>query len=1152
MRETPSTVPNRNTLTVVDGTSKGPRSRTWLAYLLVGLLATGIYFLLPSTGAQNVLYDLIGVSALIAVLVGVRVHRPIRWLPWYAFASGLLMFALGDLIWTYYENVLGVESPFPSVADVLYLAAPLYLAAGLWLMIYERDSEHRWASLIDALIAAVAAAMLLWIFLVDPHTHNSSHSLLELLLATSYSLADVALLMMALRMGFLLREASAAFYLLAAGLVLMAISHTIYTEALLSGTYKTGDTLASGWMLAYVLFGAAALHPSMSTMSGFASSTAARPTWDRPVMLAGITLLAPAVLVYQAIFDDHIDVAVVAGGSVALFVLVAIRMVRVSGQRERAEEELRQQKNLYEGMLKAQSDLGEGFVVIEDQRILFANEAFCEISGYTLRELRAVPSFMQLLPEEEGASVMERRRRRLSTGEGETHYDTVLLTKEGRHVGVELALKASELDGHSRYAIIVRDLTERKAAEEARSRLASIVENSTDAIDSKMLDGTIVTLNPSAEKLYGYSTEEIKGDNVSILTPPDRIEEMKEMLERVGRGETVSEYETERVSKDGRRIPLSLTIAAVRDQAGNIVGASAIARDISERKQGEEALQVSEEKYRTIVDTANEGVWLLDPRAKTTYVNRRMTEMIGYAKEEMLDRSLFDFMDDEAREEAQRNLERRQQGIKEDHDFRFRHKDGSDLWAIVSTSPWLDASGNYLGALGMLTDITERKRIEEQLAHQALHDPLTDLPNRALFMDRLDHALARATRNKEPVEVLVMDLDNFKVVNDSLGHQAGDRLLVSVAERLRTCLRTNDTVARFSGDEFAILVEGTLGAGYPVRVAERIAQELQAPFVVEGQEVFVNTTIGIALSGTSSIAGDSPEKLMRKADIAMYEAKRKGKSRYAFFEEAMNYGALERLHLERDLRRALKLEQFRVHYQPKVSLEDDTIVGFEALVRWEHPERGLVPPAQFIPLAEETDLIVPIGQWVLGEACRQGKEWQRHYPSEPPLMMSVNLSARQFEHPELAEDIARVLEKTGVDPCSLNLEITETVAMGDAPQAARIMRELKALGVKISIDDFGTGFSSMSYLQQFPADYLKIDCSFVSRLGESPEDMALVTGIVGLAHTLGMRTVAEGVESADQLAKVREVGCDLAQGYHFSKPLLSKEAAVLLESWMSR
>jgi diguanylate cyclase (GGDEF)-like protein len=445
--------------------------------------------------------------------------------------------------------------------------------------------------------------------------------------------------------------------------------------------------------------------------------------------------------------------------------------------------------------------------------------------------------------------------------------------------------------------------------------------------------------------------------------------------------------------------------------------------------------------------------------------------------------------------------------------------------------------------------ISERKALERHLVFQGLHDHLTHLPNRWLFTDRLEHALAKAKRSESRVALLFLDLDNFKVINDSLGHEAGDRLLVSVAERLRASLRTGDTAARFGGDEFAILLEDLEDASYAIWVAERIIEELEAPFVLGGKEIFVNTSIGIVLSAPST-HGEA-EMLMREADTAMYVAKRNGGACYKVFDPRIRYQALERLNLENGLRQAIGRREFRVHYQPTVSLETGRIVGFEALVRWEHPERGLVFPCEFVPLAEERNLIDPIGKWVLEEACRQARKWHEdRRTSDAPLMMTVNLSAKQFERPGLIQHIAHILEDTKLDPLCLNLEITESTLMRDGPSTT-IVRKLKALGVSLSIDDFGTGYSSLSYLQRFPADYLKIDRSFVSQLDEGAANKTLVSEIVSLAHKLGMKPVAEGVESAEQLAWVREMKCELAQGYYFSEPLPSQGASALLSTTVS-
>ncbi len=459
-----------------------------------------------------------------------------------------------------------------------------------------------------------------------------------------------------------------------------------------------------------------------------------------------------------------------------------------------------------------------------------------------------------------------------------------------------------------------------------------------------------------------------------------------------------------------------------------------------------------------------------------------------------------------------------------------------------------DEGGRLVNFIGVQKDITQRKELEEKLAHQAFHDPLTDLPNRSLFLDRADHALKRAARRGDEVAVLFMDLDNFKVINDSLGHEVGDELLVAVAGRLQSCLRPADTAARLGGDEFVVLLEDVEDPEEATNVAVRIEEALRVPFRVGEHNLFVTTSVGVALGGAN---GERAGDLLRNADLAMYRAKEGGKNNHAVFEASMNEKALERLGMEADLRRALEKGEFTVFYQPKVALSEEAgvvVVGFEALVRWEHPSRKLVSPAEFIPLAKETGLIVPLGRRVLEEACRQAKEWQDSYPSAPPLKMSVNLSARQLGEPGLLEDVATVLSETGLDPGTLVLEITEGILTEDTPVALATLRYLKLLGAKLAVDDFGTGYSSLSYLKRFPVDYLKIDRSFVAGLGRDPRDEGLVSAIVQLAHALGLKTTAEGVETEEQLERLRSLGCDLAQGFYFSKPVPVEAASSLLST----
>jgi diguanylate cyclase (GGDEF)-like protein len=437
---------------------------------------------------------------------------------------------------------------------------------------------------------------------------------------------------------------------------------------------------------------------------------------------------------------------------------------------------------------------------------------------------------------------------------------------------------------------------------------------------------------------------------------------------------------------------------------------------------------------------------------------------------------------------------------------------------------------------------------DKHLRYLAGTDPLTGLPNRTLFLNHLEQGLARAERWARPVGVLFLDLDNFKVINDSLGHQGGDLLLVEIARRIRGCVRDNDTVARLGGDEFTVLVEEIEGEDEATALAERVAVTLRQPVRLGEREIFVSASVGVALSRPGK---DGPESLLRNADMAMYQAKANGKARHAVFDQSMEARALARLELETDLRHALERNEFRVFYQPITALADGHIAEMEALIRWEHPTRGMISPDEFIPIAEETGLIVALGQWVLEEACRQGATWREAFPQEPPIM-SVNLSGRQFQHPSLVADIGHVLLQSGLAPSALKLEITESVVMQDAEATIVALHELKQLGIQLAIDDFGTGYSSLSYLKRFRVDTLKVDRSFVNGLGEDSMDTAIVQSVVALAKALHMDVTAEGIETQAQRAELLALGCDRGQGYLFARPLPPAEMNVLLADHESR
>lgn len=794
--------------------------------------------------------------------------------------------------------------------------------------------------------------------------------------------------------------------------------------------------------------------------------------------------------------------------------------------------------------------------------------------------------------------------------------------------------------------------------------------------DANLPDNPIVYANPAFEKMTGYCAREVIGRNCRFLQGTDRKQAAIAKLRAAVQQQKECHVIIRNYRKDGSLFWNELYIAPVFDAFGKLTHFIGIQTDITERVKAVEALQEREEQYRRIVETATEGIWVIDQDNKTTFVNQQMASMLGYTVEEMIGQSLFSFMDAQQRELANTLLARRRQGVRETHDFKFCCKDGSDLWAMVSCAPLFDEQGNYTGALGMVTnitdrkrveaalqeskqrldsilhsledviwsidavtfetlylnssvvkvygrpasdffqnsnlwfevihpedqprvkaaiealltngnqeleyriirpdgqvrwllnrshliydasgkairiegiatDITDRKRMEKKLVRYAFYDALTGLPNRVLFMERLQQAIARMKNSPGDLfAVLFLDLDRFKIVNDSLGHCVGDRLLVTLAQRLQSCLHPDDgdVVARLGGDEFTILLSHVQSVDDAIRVAEHIHQVLKSPFNLNGYQVFTTVSIGIAL-GTNGYT--QAADVLRDADTALYRAKEQGKAWHIVFDSTMYDRAVALLHLETDLRWALQRQELRVFYQPIVSLVTGNITGFEALVRWQHPQRRLVSPNDFIAIAEETGLIVPIGQWVLRESCLQLRQWQLKFPEHKSLSINVNLSGKQLSQHNLVEQINQILQETSLAPSSLKLEITESAIMASPEKAASVLQRLKALGIQLCIDDFGTGYSSLAYLHHFPIDILKIDRSFINRIDSDGDQWAIVRAIITLAGNLGMGVVAEGVETMDQLIQLRLLECDKAQGYLFSQPLDSEQASALLVS----
>ncbi|MGE4545369.1 MAG: EAL domain-containing protein [Pedobacter sp.] len=561
--------------------------------------------------------------------------------------------------------------------------------------------------------------------------------------------------------------------------------------------------------------------------------------------------------------------------------------------------------------------------------------------------------------------------------------------------------------------------------------------------------------------------------------------------------------------------------------------------DITERKTTELELQ----KLSLAVKQSPAAVVITNLQGAIEYINPKFTRITGYTLEEVRGRNPRILQSGNMPPEVYENLWATISLGQEWHgELENKRKDGSLFWELASISPVRDKTGNITHFIGVKEDITERKRYEKRLHHMATHDELTGLANRALLQESLAQSLVRAYVSSRQVAVLLLDLDRFKVINDSLGHDFGDKLLVAVAKRLSKVVRAGDIVARLGGDEFVVLLPEVDEASTAELVAKKLLQRLAAPFIIDSREIIVTASMGICLSSQESDDGTS---LIRNADIAMYRAKSAGNN-FAFYSPDMNRQIVETMELESALRLALEREEFCLHYQPKVDLASGRITGCEALIRWQHPCRGMVSPADFIPLAEETGLIVDIGNWVLMEACRQAKAWQD--AGLPPLVVAVNLSARQFRKNDLAQSVKLVLEQTGLEARLLDLELTESMIMDDSVGAVRTMQDLKQLGVVLSLDDFGTGYSSLNYLRRFPVDTLKIDRSFIGDVANDPSCASVTTSIIAIAHNLKLNTVAEGVETREQLAFLAGCGCDSYQGFVFSKPLPAQQFAALLSS----
>jgi diguanylate cyclase (GGDEF)-like protein/PAS domain S-box-containing protein len=824
----------------------------------------------------------------------------------------------------------------------------------------------------------------------------------------------------------------------------------IYGWLLLGNGYTPGSgALEVGWIAFYVIFGMAALHPSMRVLSERAPDVDTRLTRPRLILLAGAALMAPGVQAIEAFRGENIDPSVVIGASMLLFLLAIVRMAGlVHSQEQSANRE------------RALRAAGAALVTATNREGIYASTLTAAHS------LAGEDAAVRICEVQEDADILE-----------------VVASLGG----------APDIDGN-RFAFSELDDWKRQRLLERRTYSVAAAQATVRGplgLDSEQ--GVVFTAPL-------YIRDAFQG-LIVVAVPSGHIRAITDGLE------------------------------ALASQVSLAVESAALTEEV--------LLSQSEKRFASLVQNASDVVTVIEPDTTVRYASPASSRVLGYDPEELEGTRFANLISPEDKTRVLSFLttvgEDGHTGVIE---FRAHHKDGH--WVFVETlRTSLLHDANVKGIVLNTRDITERKEFEEQLSHQAFHDSVTNLANRALFRDRVTHAIERQQRDHKPVAVLFMDLDDFKTINDSLGHAAGDQLLSEVGERLKSALRAADTAARLGGDEFAILLEDGGEGIQAVDVADRIMESLEAPFPLEGKEVFVRASIGIAVAEDDENAShgeDAVEEILRNADVAMYMAKENGKGRYQVFEPAMHETALKRLELKADLQRAVEHGEFILHYQPVIELESGRISGVEALIRWMHPERGMVPPLDFIPLAEETGLIVAIGQWVLQEACMYARDLQTRFPSDPPFHMAVNLSARQLQRPEIVDEVRDILEETGLEPSSLILEITESVMMSNMELSIERLGELKALGVMLAVDDFGTGYSSLGYLKRFPVDVVKIDRSFVTGLGSDPGDVAIVSAVIGLAHALHLRVTAEGVETEEQLMALIDLDCDEAQGYFFSPP----------------
>jgi diguanylate cyclase (GGDEF)-like protein/PAS domain S-box-containing protein len=809
-----------------------------------------------------------------------------------------------------------------------------------------------------------------------------------------------------------------------------------------------------------------------------------------------------------------------------------------------AEQALKQSQALYQVLLDNTRD---GVFLIQRGLVRFANRAMSDILGYAPEELIGKPYLDLIDPVDVGAQEA-RKREREAGSRALQMYEIQMVRKDGRRILCEVRADAVDFEGDIASTGTLRDVTvernQQRALQQAERRYRELFQDSPVGLFRSGLEGEIMEVNAALANMLGFrDPEHLKQRFSNMLEVYADPSERQALVERAMREGAFAHQEMRVHDASGNVRWVSTSVRLTRDEHNAPAHFTGSALDVQERRQMQQALVSSENKYRTLVEQSHVGVFIMDEQ-KLVYANRALADMLGMTEEELVGRSYLDLLAPEAVDETAplRRAYRTTGDFTQDFESCLLHANGQRVYARVSV--WPVAVEGQRQLTGTIIDITRQKEAESRLRFHANHDPLTGLPNRALFNRKLAERLnPEERRNRYSYAVLFLDLDGFKWVNDSLGHGAGDRLLLEIARRLEDELAREVLIARYGGDEFTLLPEGSCDYERAVRIARRVLTLFERPFIVGGQQVFSAASVGIVLGRPDY---DSPDQVLRDADTAMYRAKGAGKAGYVVFDEGMHSEARQRLQMETDFRLALEREEFVLHYQPIVELRSGQLVGVETLVRWQHPVRGLLSPSAFLAVAEETGLIVELDGWVLRNACKQLSIWRQWYPQLSSLVLNVNVDERQMASMELTSDVAALLDEFQLPAKCLRLEVTEGVFRSGSEHGKEQLAELKALGVGLAVDDFGTGYSSLEAFAASSFDALKVDQSFVRDVTVNPRHRAIVKTIINFARDLGLLLTAEGIETEEQRALLMELGCAYGQGYWFSKPLPADEFERLL------